>query len=533
MTDVLTVSLAFALLLNGLFGAAMALRGNRRAIANAGPRGAANGSDTPVFLFDGDFLVDASPSASALIADRGTHGEEMETLLSILSPRFPQLRQRMAKLRTRSTETVRAEPPDGTCVQVRDDDGLTRISLRTAEAGDSTMTLDALEREAEVRELDLLRAFTRETPQLIWQEDPSGNLTWANDAYLAYADRTRPAGSGGDRIWPGSRLFKDLDPLDPDADGPITCRQSLRLNDEDVEHWFDVTARRLDDSTIFFAADVNATVRAEHARHEFLQTLAKTFAQLSTGLAIFDKQRRLTMFNPALLDMFDLPFSFMSTRPTLEAILDRLREMRKLPEPKDYIGWRDGFVMLETGESGGIYAERWHLPDGLTFRVTGRPHPDGATAFLFEDISAEVSLTQRFRTEIETGQAVLDEIEDAIAVFSNANTLVMTNQAYGRLWQDTQPNGIEVQDLRAALRTWRSRSTTAGIWRRIEAMQAGDPARGAVDEVVILKNGRQLHCKARRIAGGMTLVRFCLPELTLGADHGARPEPGDLRAAKA
>ena len=84
--------------------------------------------------------------------------------------------------------------------------------------------------------------------------------------------------------------------------------------------------------------------------------------------------------------------------------------------------------MIETA-SGGLYLETWTLPNGLTYRVTGRPHPDGAMAFLFEDISDEISLTRRFRTQLDLRQSVLDKLEDAIAVIASNNVLMFCNSA--------------------------------------------------------------------------------------------------------
>ena len=61
-----------------------------------------------------------------------------------------------------------------------------------------------------------------------------------------------------------------------------------------------------------------------------------------------------------------------------------------MPEPKDYRSWRQQMSDLEAAAQNGTYEETWALPTGQTYRVTGRPHPDGAVALLFEDISAEV-----------------------------------------------------------------------------------------------------------------------------------------------
>ncbi len=42
-------------------------------------------------------------------------------------------------------------------------------------------------------------------------------------------------------------------------------------------------------------------------------------------------------------------------------------------------------------------------------------------AFLFEAITAEVSLTRHFIAEIETSQSVMNALPDAIVVFSPAD----------------------------------------------------------------------------------------------------------------
>ena len=64
--------------------------------------------------------------------------------------------------------------------------------------------------------------------------------------------------------------------------------------------------------------------------------------------------------------------------------LDRLRENRVMPEPRDYRTWRNSIAELEAAAQDGTYSETWSLPDGHTYHVTGRPHPDGAVALLFD-----------------------------------------------------------------------------------------------------------------------------------------------------
>ena len=75
-----------------------------------------------------------------------------------------------------------------------------------------------------------------------------------------------------------------------------------------------------DHETLWFASPVDGEVRAEAARREFMQTMSKTFAQLSTGLAIFDRKRALIHFNPALLDITGLDFEALGSKPDLPTL---------------------------------------------------------------------------------------------------------------------------------------------------------------------------------------------------------------------
>ncbi len=500
------LSVVFAALLSaGLFHQVILrfwqMPGRRMSVAGRPP-------SQPVFLFDGQDLIDATPGGTQLITDRPDGLSEHDALLLLLQKDFPNLAVELDGLAPGESQTL--TPLNGTdlMLTLTHRDGLKRVILGAQDGNDVDLHYAALARTAFGEELAMLRDLTNAAPQLIWREDDNGRLIWANRAYLAYSDRCAESKDVAGQVWPGGKLFADLNAT-PRPDGQAAVnRVSIQLHGEKSEHWFDVTTMPLDGGTVHFASDANAVVRAENAKREFQQTLSKTFAQLATGLAIFDDHRKLTMFNPAFLDMTGLPFEFLSARPTIEMLLNRMRDMRRLPEPKDYSSWREQFTQLEAEALEGTYCENWDLPDGQTFRVSGRPHPDGALAFLFEDISAEVSLTRHFRNEVETAQAVMDTIPDAIAVFSNANTLVSSNEAYRELWETDDEEVMSDHDLRDAMKTWRNASLPSPIWPRLEDFATTTGMREPFSDRVTLIDGRHAMCHAQPLAGRMTLVRF-------------------------
>ena len=76
----------------------------------------------------------------------------------------------------------------------------------------------------------------------------------------------------------------------------------------------------------------------------FVNTMAETFAHLKVSLMIFDQQHRLTLFNPATIELFGGDPAWFARRPSMAEILDAMRETRAVPEQADFIKWRDDLL---------------------------------------------------------------------------------------------------------------------------------------------------------------------------------------------
>lgn len=383
-----------------------------------------------VFLFRKGRVVDATPPARALLERIGGSGDDWPRLMKWIGPRFPDALDRMSHLARLGRVELTGEQGHGSAALrlVAEDlgDELWRLTVTDPAAEHSGVVVDAMSLQAMEEELHLLRGALDQTPMLVWRLDAEERVTWANAAYLRRAE-ARGEGALG---WPLPRLLDAPKPV-PGA-GPATRRAALE--DQGIVSWYDCHSHRMGDEVMMFALPADAAVRAERSLREFVQTLTKTFADLPIGLAIFDQHRNLQLFNPALIDLTGLPTGFLTARPTLFDFLDQLREQRMVPEPKDYRSWRHHMASLENAAATGHHVETWSLPGGQTYRVTGRPHPDGAVAFLFENITTEMSLTRKFRAELLLGAHVLDGLEDALAVFASTGQLVLSNNAYRLLW---------------------------------------------------------------------------------------------------
>ena len=226
---------------------------------------------------------------------------------------------------------------------------------------------------------------------------------------------------------------------------------------------------------------------------------------------VFDRNSSLALFNPALLDLTSLAPEYLSARPSLISFFDTLRDRQVMPEPKNYANWRSQIDDMVKTAADGLYQEVWSLPTGQTYRVTGRPHPDGAVAFLFEDISVEILATRRHRMQIDLRQTVMDQLNEGVAVLSSENTLMFCNKTLSALLgidPDVSFAEITLQDI---LKACHSRYPDAGLWAEIEEKITRKSLSAPIVDTVGRPGGDGATCRVVSLGGGLTMI--CLAQI--------------------
>lgn len=468
-------------------------------------------ADTPdetIFLFSDQRLVDATPAALLFVGEFLDREQIWTQLIEKLEVDLPDINAKLQSL-TKSSQPFEADlnaKADTLTLSARMDSGLLRISLQQNVSRTETITIDAMAQQGLNDELALLRDVNNKAPILAWRRLPDGTIDWANNAYLDLLSTMYP--DAPTQSWPLPEMF----PREPALVGDNNVsgkRVSIKVPGNNDPLWFEILA--CENSALGqlnFALYASPVVRAEEALRNFVQTLTKTFAHLPIGLAIFDRQRKLALFNPALADLTTIKPDWLSQRPSLFSFLDQLRENRQMPEPKNYPEWRRKIIALEKRAQDGTYCENWLLPSGQTYRVTGRPHPEGALAFLIEDISAEISLQRQFRAELELGQSVIDNLTDAIVVFAPGGDLTMSNDAFAALWGIDPSAMLGRTDVVEMTKHWQVLCAPTPIWGDLRDFVNHLQERSEWFGDVRLKSGVQLSTRVNPLSGGATLVSF-------------------------
>ncbi|HET9067572.1 MAG TPA: PAS-domain containing protein [Amaricoccus sp.] len=492
--------------------ALMAFLGPRLALRRAGP--AASGAAACDFLVNGASLRALTEPARALLATLPVDGPRLAALAAHHAADCPSLRADLEALVLYGAGFRHHCPRgDGTAYEIVGEPrgAAALVSIRPA-TDEARALADA---EAELAragdELGFLREVLDRAPVMAWSCGADGQVAWANAPYRDRFDA--PAGELPDhRIANAFAQVVEEVPLTPR--GPGSRRRVAVAGRDDTEpRWCELTETPGPAGGTFgFALDADDLVAAEASLRRFVETLTETFAHLPIGLAVFDKNRRLGLFNPALTDLVKIDAVWLAGRPSLRDFLERLRETRQMPEQKDFASFRRKLGELEEGAREGTYEENWQLPSGKIFRVTGRPHPQGALAFLFEDISSSIILERRYRSELELSQATLDRMSEAVAVFDASGMLVFVNSAFESLWGLDPMESLSGPGVAELCALWSGRCAATDAWARLaEFATAEAEARASWTAGIEIAGGPRLELLVAPLPDTSALVVFRPP----------------------
>ncbi len=182
-----------------------------------------------------------------------------------------------------------------------------------------------------------------------------------------------------------------------------------------------------------FAVDIEDLEQARSGIKRFADAQRAMLDRLSAGVVQFAADRTLSFCNQPFRRLFAMKSEWLSDRPEFDRVLERMREANRLPEVRDFPGWkaerRDWFLA-----TGGAIEENWHLPGGVHLRVVAQPLPDGGLLLIFEDRTEQVQLASARDTLLRVRTATFDNLHEAIGVFAADGRLQLWNNKFRALW---------------------------------------------------------------------------------------------------
>ncbi|MCW9032598.1 MAG: PAS-domain containing protein [Rhodospirillales bacterium] len=161
---------------------------------------------------------------------------------------------------------------------------------------------------------------------------------------------------------------------------------------------------------------------------------------LSTAVAMYDGDMRLTFFNAAFNKLWGLDGEWLSMGPSYGDILERLRERRRLPEYANFKAFKEEQLKL-FDELDSVLETMLHLPDNASLRCVVSPEPQGGLVFTYEDVTDRLELESSYKTLLAVQRETLDNLYEGVAVFGPDGRLELSNPSFVGMWQ-LDPNDL-------------------------------------------------------------------------------------------
>ena len=379
------------------------------------------------------------------------------------------------------------------------------LRVRDATKARAELAASNAERAAAKATLSRVLGLFDALPHPVWLRNEAGELAWVNACYAKAVD----APDANDAIRRRIELLdaQSLAEAHAASAGSGTWSATVVAVAAGDRKTFTIVEHTRDRGSAAVALDQSELLaqRAELAR--YIEANARLLDQLTTGVAIFDRGKRLVSHNAAYRRIWELDAAFLEQRPLDGEILDRLRARRLLPEQADFKNWKAqalaGYRELEPKE------QTWHLPDGRTLRVVASPNSQGGVTYLYDDATQSYALASQVNSLTNVQGETLEALKEGVAVFGADGRMKLVNRTFCDLWGFDGEAAAQKPHIDEIVGIGEPKELGSTIWSQMRDQIVGLPeARVPIATKIVRKDGVVIECAALPLPDGATLLTF-------------------------
>jgi signal transduction histidine kinase len=399
----------------------------------------------------------------------------------------------------------------------RRDGGFVALAGRRSQSADALLWVTDITgtrvaevaRQASAAAAAALRTMIEAIPLPVWRRDARLVLVDCNAAYAAALDTTREAAlTEGRELAPESGRGKALELARAAAAGETRT---------EAHHVVIAGSRRLIEitetpdragGTIGFAIDRTDRERAETELARHINAHGEVLESIHAAVAIYGADRQLKFFNSAFAGLWGIETDWLASGPSLDELLERLRERRRIPEFADFRAFKRQQVAMFTSLIEP-QQELQHLPDGRTLSLSVSPHPLGGLIFVYEDVTDRLALERSYNTLIEVQRESLDNLFESIAVVGSDGRLKLHNPAYRRIWGLAEADLAGEPHISEIVEKTRDYYDDGGDWPAFKARIIAGISAGALhSDRLDRRDGTVLQLAAVQLPDGNVLLSY-------------------------
>jgi signal transduction histidine kinase len=379
------------------------------------------------------------------------------------------------------------------------------LKLRSAAADQSGFSQIVNRDSPQADDAPAARAVLDALPMPVWFFDSKGRIEWVNEAYAnaVEAETAQEARDQQYQILGAAQRKAALSALEHSDSYDCQLDGAGRGKKDRLE----AVLMKSGEARIGIAMDpVDQSSRTNELSRHFSQQ-SGILDQISTAIAVFSAERQLTYFNNAFVDHWGLDADWLKGRPRDSELLDKLRDMRRLPEQADYRDWKRKQLAID--DSGKIREDWWHLPDGRTTHVVANRAPDGSVTYLYEDETETLALKSRFNALMRVQKETLDHLGEGVAVFGSDGRLKLFNPSFATIW-NLDPESLNAEPhIDDVIKACREQLNDATAWSELKAAVTSiDDQREPIEGQLERPDGVYLAYAGLPLPDGATLLTY-------------------------
>lgn len=313
------------------------------------------------------------------------------------------------------------------------------------------------------REVRASRALLDTLPNPVWLRGRDGRLTWVNSAYVRAVEAHSRTEVQERQIELLEQRQRKTAARALSRGDSYRGRIPLMVGGERKPH--DVIVIPFEDATAAAAIDASVVEKAQGELDRQIAAYDSTLDRVATAVAIFDRQQQLAFFNEAYAKLWKLETDWLKSRPADGAVLDRLRELGRLPEVVNYPEWKAS--VLACYSEAATFEDWWHLPDGRMLHVMAEKRSDGGVTYLFVDETERLALQSEYNALIDVQRETIDSLKEGVAAFGPDGRLKLFNTAFADIWKLSRRELAENPHIDEVIALARAHYEDPPTWARI------------------------------------------------------------------
>jgi signal transduction histidine kinase len=346
-------------------------------------------------------------------------------------------------------------------------------------------------------------------PIYAWRRDTTGRLDWVNQRYVkgVEAPSVETVLTCQIELLSGdtAQAIREQAKRARDSGGEIANRYTGVI--DGTRKTLNVYETAHQGGTFGYALDISTQASASEALVQQMRINEETLDRLHRGLAVFKSDMRLGFANETVTKLWGLNAAWLEGHPSLREILNKLREINRVPHTRNYHTWRDEFIAA-CNDVNDPLERHWHLPDGTALHVLAQPHPMGGFMLFFEDVTDQYAMRRNAATVSAVYHATFSSLSEGVIVFGLDGRCRLANTAFREMWalSAEELEAAHIKDIgRQCARLFPNRA----LWEKaIGHVSATGGKREIWNETLERTDGSVIHMFTAPLPDGATMFAF-------------------------